>query len=82
MTLPRSSTNPPACDLRELMVAHSLTQRDVASLACVSTKTVEGWLADKAAASHRTMHVRHLRSIRLALPGYIKAAKRGEKGKT
>lgn len=75
--LPASTT---AVDqLRRLMSEHELTQRTVADLACVSVKTVEGWLADRDAASFRTMHVRHLRSIMLALPGHLKAAKRARK---
>ena len=60
--------------LRSLMVEHRLTQQDVAGLALVSIKTVEGWLAAESAASHRHMHERHLRSIERAL-----AAKRRRK---
>ena len=67
-----------ADDLRDLMRAHELTQRDVSEIACVSLKTVESWLADKAAASFRVMHARHLRTIRVMLPGFL-AAKRGRK---
>lgn len=78
MTLPMSSSVAPAEDLRALMSRHGLTQREVAEIACVAIKTVEGWLADKGAASHRTMHLRHIRSIRAMLPGFL-AAKRGRK---
>ncbi len=76
--LPFIGSTDAADDLRALMAEKSLTQREVAQLACVSVKTVEGWLADKAAASHRTLHVRHLHSIRLALPGFL-AARSGRK---
>lgn len=65
--------------LRALMTEHRLKQRDVAALACVSVKTVEGWLAERTAASWRNMHPRHLHCIRLGLPGYLKAATRGRK---
>lgn len=77
--LPRRGQLEPADDLRALMAEHRLTQRDVAGLACVSIKTVEGWLADKAAASWRNMHPRHLHCVRLALPGFLKlrASKKG-----
>lgn len=75
---PMRGTDDTADDLRALMAEHDLTQREVAEIATVSIKTVEGWLADKAASSHRTMHVRHLRTIRVMLPGFL-AAKRGRK---
>lgn len=78
VAMPFKGSTEPSDDLRALMREQGLTQRDVSHLACVSVKTVEGWLADRDAASFRTMHVRHLRSIRLALPGYM-AAKRGRK---
>lgn len=74
---PSSSVNP-ADDLRALMLKHDLTQKVVAELASVSVKTVEGWLADKASVSHRTMHVRYMRMIRAFLPQHL-AAKRGGK---
>ena len=76
--IPRRGVKLPAEDLRDLMAEHSLTQRDVAQLATVSLKTVEGWLADKAAASFRVMHPRHLALIRHTLPGYL-AARGGRK---
>lgn len=75
---PRRSTRDTADQLRDLMAEHGLTQRDVAQLATVSVKTVEGWLADKAAASFRNMHPRHLALILHSLPGYL-AARRGRK---
>lgn len=78
MTLPMNSSVNPADDLRTLMADHGLTQRDVALMACVSLKTVESWLAAASAASHRKMHVRHIRSIRFALNQHH-AATRGRK---
>ena len=75
---PRRGAKSTADELRDLMAEHGLTQRDVAQLATVSLKTVEGWLADKEAASHRTMHPRHLALIRHTLPGYL-AARGGRK---
>jgi transcriptional regulator with XRE-family HTH domain len=76
--MPMRGEKAPAADLRDLMREHGLTQRAVAELACVSIKTVEGWLADAGAASHRNMHPRHLRAVRAMLPGYL-AAQRGRK---
>jgi transcriptional regulator with XRE-family HTH domain len=75
---PRCGSKSAADDLRELMAEHGLTQRDVAAMACVSIKTVEGWLADKAAASFRSMAPRHLALIRHTMPGYL-AARGGRK---
>ena len=75
---PRRGAKSTADDLREIMAEHGLTQRDVAALACVSIKTVEGWLAHKAAASFRSMAPRHLALIRHSLPGYL-AARSGRK---
>lgn len=57
------------------MTEHELTQREVALLAAVSIKTVEGWLASPDAASHRTMHARHMLLIRASLPGFLAARK-------
>lgn len=76
--LPRSGSRPTDEELRDLMRENGLTQRDVAELACVSLKTVEGWLAGKKAVSRRTLHPRYLRVIRAMLPGFI-AANRGGK---
>ncbi len=78
MVMPMSAEKKPSDDLRELMAEHGLTQREIAEIACVSIKAVEGWLADPKAASHRAMHPRHIRAIRVMLPGYM-AAKRGRK---
>jgi len=72
MGFPQSGTRPAADDLRGLMREHSLTQREVAEVACVSVKTVEGWLADPAAASHRAMPARHLHLVRAMLPAFLK----------
>lgn len=76
--MPMNSSVDTVEDLRALMAEHGLTQREVAGLACVSVKAVESWLADKAAASRRVMHLRHLRAIRFALPQHL-SAKRGRK---
>jgi transcriptional regulator with XRE-family HTH domain len=67
MTLPSISKEAALADLRELIRIHHLTQREVAELACVSRKTVESWLASPDSPNHRTMPVRHLRTIRYAL---------------
>ena len=66
--------------LRKMMTEHSLTQREVAEIATVSVKTVEGWLADKGASSYRSMPARHINVIRVMLPGFL-AARRGRKVK-
>lgn len=68
-----------AAKLRELMTDRELTQREVAQLAGVSIKAVEGWLADPSAASHRAMAPRYLTTILALLPKYI-AARRRRKG--
>ena len=75
MTLPMSSSVDPVADLRALMAQHSLTHKEVAELACVSQKTVESWLATPGSASHRMMAVRHIRSIRYALPMFLRLRK-------
>lgn len=62
--------------LRALMVERDLTQREVAELAGVSIKTVEGWLADPGAASHRGMAARYLKTILALLPRYLAARRR------
>lgn len=66
---------PALASLRRMMMEHGLTYADVARLACVSPKTVEGWLATPDAASWRNFHPRHLQSIGFALPGFLKARK-------
>ena len=58
----------PAHRLRSLMELHSLSRPDVAGLAMVSIKTVEGWLAHPSCASHRTMRERDLMLILYRLP--------------
>lgn len=65
--------------LRKLMNEHRLTYRDVAELACVSPKTVEGWLATPGSAMHRNMPQRHLQVIGHMLPSW--KAKRRQTGK-
>lgn len=77
-----SGPTPPAApattveQLRALMVERDLTQREVAELAGVSIKTVEGWLADPEAASHRGMAARYLKTILALLPRYLAARRR------
>jgi transcriptional regulator with XRE-family HTH domain len=66
----------PADHLRQLMADRGLTQRDVAEVAGVSIKAVEGWLADPSAASHRAMAPRYLTTIRALLPKYLAARRR------
>ena len=70
-----------AVTLRKFMEQHTLTQRDIATLACVHIKTVEGWLADPDAASFRKMPPRHISVIRVMLPGFL-AKRKSIKGKT
>lgn len=65
--------------LRKMIDDHQLTQRDVAELACVSIKSVESWLAPPGAANHRTMHARHLRSIHMALPAFLRRRRSQQK---
>lgn len=64
--------DPPAA-LRLIMLANGLTQREVADLASVSTKTVESWLASPGSASQRAMPRRHLNLVQAMLPGYLAA---------
>ncbi len=64
--------------LRKLMSEHGLTQREVAEMATVSVKTVEGWLANRGAASYRSMPARHINVIRMMLPRHL-AARRSRK---
>jgi transcriptional regulator with XRE-family HTH domain len=77
-----SRPTPPAApataveQLRALMVERDLTQREVAELAGVSIKTVEGWLADPESASHRGMAARYLKTILALLPRYLAARRR------
>lgn len=58
------------------MAFYSLTQREVSTVAGVSIKTVESWLAAPDAASHRDMPARHLISINALLPKYLAARRR------
>lgn len=69
--------DPAVQELRSLMEQHALSQRDVASLAAVSKKTVEGWLASPGSSSARGMADRNLTLIRAQLPGFL-AARRKE----
>jgi hypothetical protein len=55
-------------ELRAMKAEQGLTNVTIATLAGVSLKTVESWLADPGAASHRAMAQRHLDLIRLMLP--------------
>ena len=64
-----------AGELRALMELHQLSYRDVSSLASVSSKTVESWLASAGSSSARSMNERHLTLIRAQLPGYLAARK-------
>lgn len=76
MSLPSISKEAALEDLRDLIDIHQLTHADVAELACVSRKTVESWLASPASANHRTMPSRHIRTIRFALPSFLRARTR------
>lgn len=68
----------PVFILRRLMREHNLTQKEVAALAGVSIKGVEGYLAAPDAVSHRRLHMRHVRSVQAALPEFL-AARNGQK---
>lgn len=71
----------PTKALRALMAQHKLKNADVAELARVASKTVEGWLADPNAASYRQMPPRHLDVIRVMLPTFLRErqSRRGKK---
>lgn len=73
-----TTPKPPAhvAQLRQLMADRDLTQVEVAELAGVSVKTIEGWLADPSAASHRAMSPRYLTMILALLPKYLAARRR------
>ena len=73
------SSGKTAQNLRAIMEKNSLTNRDVSELACVCVKTVESWLADPAAKSHRAMPPRHLIAIAHQLPGFLKRRKAAKK---
>lgn len=60
-----------ATRLRELMQRHGLRYRDVAELAMVSAKTVEGWLASPTASHHRAVHERDIALITYRLPAWL-----------
>lgn len=57
--------------LRAIVAAHGLRYRDVAELALVSVKCVEGWLASPAAASHRLVRERDVLLITHRLPEWL-----------
>lgn len=57
--------------LRGIVTAHSLRYRDVAELALVSVKCVEGWLASTGAASHRQVRERDVLLITHRLPEWL-----------
>lgn len=63
----------PSERLRAAMKRHRLTYRDVAQLAQVSPKTVEGWLATPGAAVFRNMRERDLALVTASLPAFLKA---------
>lgn len=65
-----------AAALRKTMERNELTQPEIAELAEVSLKTVESWLAEESAASHRRMPARHLSLIAMRLPRYMAARNR------
>lgn len=60
-----------ASTLRSIVAAHGLRYRDVAELALVSVKCVEGWLASPAAASHRPVRERDVLLITHRLPAWL-----------
>ena len=57
--------------LRGIVTTHGLRYRDVADLAMVSIKCVEGWLASPAAASHRLVRERDVLLITHRLPEWL-----------
>lgn len=57
--------------LRTIVAAHGLRYRDVADLAMVSVKCVEGWLASPGAASHRPVSERDVLLITHRLPEWL-----------
>ncbi len=71
-----SAPSAPVAQLRQLMAEHELMQREIAELAGVSVKAVEGWLADPSAASHRSMAPRYMTTILALLPKYLAARRR------
>jgi len=60
-----------ASTLRTIVAAHGLRYRDVADLALVSVKCVEGWLASPAAASNRPVRERDVLLITHRLPEWL-----------
>lgn len=64
-----------ALQLRALVEKHRLTYADVAELTEASVKTVEGWLADPEAASHRQIKPAALELLKMRL----KARRKGRK---
>lgn len=58
-------------ELRYLMAANGLRYRDVAELALVSVKCVEGWLSSPGAASHRLVRERDVLLITHRLPEWL-----------
>lgn len=57
--------------LRRIMADKDLSNRDVAELCAVHVKTVESWLSDPGAASHRNMAPRHLDLLNYQLPAFL-----------
>lgn len=60
-----------ASTLRAIVVAHGLRYRDVAELALVSVKCVEGWLASPGTASSRPVRERDVLLITHRLPEWL-----------
>lgn len=67
-----------ASTLRSIVTAHSLRYRDVAELALVSVKCVEGWLATPGAASHRPVRERDVLLITHRLPEWLSGRSQAE----
>lgn len=65
--------------LRLAIEKHSLTQRDVAEICCVSVKTVESWLASTTSANFRRMPPRNMQSFQFGLPGFLAKRKSAER---
>ena len=64
--------------LRGIVATHGLRYRDVADLALVSVKCVEGWLASPAAASHRPVRERDVLLITHRLPDWLSGRSQAE----
>jgi hypothetical protein len=78
-TFARLATAKALDGLRLAMAKHSLTQRDVAEICCVSVKTVESWMADPSSANYRKMPPRHMQTFQFGLPGFLAKRKSAER---